>query len=229
MKIHLVEQKTEPWFALRAGIPTASEFDAIITPEGKPRKGQTPLTYLHKKLAERWIGGALPATYSGGALEQGDIRQAEAVPYFSCTRNVGVEAVGFITTDDGRAGCSPDAWIPDWYTGLEVKCPDLHTHIRYLLDGVVPKDYVAQVQGSMYVAGVNAWWFMSYSPKFPPLVLEVERDGEFVGGLEEALMEFGEQMDLAWARLCELNGGPPERRAAPRNITEVEGWPEDIF
>ena len=72
MKTHDVTQGTAEWLAVRAGIPTASELDQLISPTGRLRTGDMPNAYLCRKLAERWTGYPLQS-YSGGAMEQGSI------------------------------------------------------------------------------------------------------------------------------------------------------------
>jgi hypothetical protein len=57
VKIVDVVQGSADWLQVRAGIPTCSEFDALISPLGKIRTGEGPQTYLARKLAEKWIGG----------------------------------------------------------------------------------------------------------------------------------------------------------------------------
>lgn len=54
MKIHRwFEQKSVDWMMARAGKPTTSEFDQLVTTDFEMRKGQMPASYLAKKLAER--------------------------------------------------------------------------------------------------------------------------------------------------------------------------------
>jgi hypothetical protein len=177
-----------------------------VTPTGEIRKGQMVTTYLCRKLAERWTGDVLPATYGGGGLEQGTLRQNEAIDWYAQHYEQPVSAVGFITTDDGRIGCSPDGLLADG-TGIEAKCPDLHTHVRYLLCGGLPPEYWAQVQGSMLVTGAARWIFISYCRRFPPLVLTVQRDEAGIAALRAALDAFLGRLDEGFRRLVELNGG----------------------
>jgi Na+/alanine symporter len=59
MKIHEAGQGSVEWMQARSGIPTASEFDALVTPKWKVKTGDGPKTYLAKKLAEWWLGGPL--------------------------------------------------------------------------------------------------------------------------------------------------------------------------
>ena len=171
MKIHSCVQGSAEWKALRLGIPTASEFDSLVTPDFKPRTGQGPETYLYQKLCEKLLGYA--PDVNSFAMEQGTILEMEAKPYYSVT-HAEVQTVGFITTDDGRIGCSPDGLVGD-DGGLEVKCPQPHTHLRYLFEGVVPKEYLAQVHGAMLVTGRPWWDFVSYSRQFKPLVVRTLR------------------------------------------------------
>lgn len=224
MKIINVEQNTPEWFEARMGIPTASEFDALVTPLWKVRTGAGVDSYLARKLAERWRGEPMPSFEGGGQMEQGKIREGEARPWYEFDSGRTIRTVGFVTTDDGKAGCSPDGMFDDG-TGIEIKCPEHPTHVRYLLDGSLPADYRAQVQGSMYVTGANTWTFLSYARGFPPLLLTIQSDPIAQEAIAEAVTAFNERLDKGWSRLCELNGGPPApRRRVERTTTKPEGW-----
>lgn len=201
MKIHDCKQGTPEWLALRIGIPTASEFDSLVTPEWKIRTGAGPETYLFRKVTEKVLGFAPEA--SAWAMEQGAILEGEARPYYEFTYEQPVRQVGFVTTDSGRVGCSPDGLIGE-DGGIEIKCPQPHTHLSYLLQGTLPKEYAAQVHGSMLVTGRPWWVFMSYSRQFPPLVLRVERDPRAETALRDALDMFLERFDAALARITAM-------------------------
>jgi hypothetical protein len=54
----------------------------------------------------------------------------------------------------------------------------------------LPTDYFTQVQGSMWVCDYAMWFFMSYYPGMPHLILEVKRDNDFIGKLEIAMANF---------------------------------------
>ena len=227
MKVVNVKQGTEQWFQARCGIVTASEFDNLVTPTWKPRAGEMVKSYMHRKLAERWRGEPLHS-WAGNAAEQGSIREDEAVGVYGYEQwtehGLVWKVVGFITSDDGRMGCSPDSILATGSTaptfdpaldvfvrGIESKCPEPQTHVKYLLSGELPKEYAAQVQGSMLVTGAAVWTFLSYARGFPPLVLEVPRDEEAIEVLSEVIEEFNVDLDAAYARLVEINGGEPER------------------
>jgi len=205
--IHDVKQGTEEWLRLRAGIPTASEFKNLVTPAWKIKTGKAVDTYFYKKLAEKWRGSPLPS-WGGGVLEQGSLREAEAIPYYEILSSRRVRRVGFLTTDDGRVGCSPDGLFDDG-SGIEVKCPMPHTHVGYLMSGEVPDEYLPQIQGALYVTGADRWVFMSYCPEFPPFIAECRPVAAAQKALRQALAAFCERLEAGYQRLKDLYGQTP--------------------
>jgi hypothetical protein len=218
------EQKSAVWLQARAGIVTASEADNLVTPLFKPRTGHTVESYLALKLAERWLGGPLMG-FSSFETEQGEIIEAEARAWLDLELDKEIEEVGLCVTDDGRAGASPDGIIGG-NEGLELKSPQPVNHIKWLLAGGVPPEYLAQIHFSLFVTGFNSWRFLSYRRGFPKLLLTVERDEKIQAVIKAALQDFLERFDVAWKRLCEINGGEPKRIApAPPVEPPLSLWP----
>lgn len=203
MKVVHCKQGSPEWLKARVGIPTASEFGNLVTPSWKIRTGEMPASYLASKIAEVWLGGPLPS-FGGGAAEQGSIREEEAIPWFELSHGVTLDRPGFVTTDDGRLGCSPDAMCGDKY-GLEVKCPMPQTHVKWLLGGKIPDEHVAQVYGSLYVTGIPEWKFLSYCRGFPPLVLCAGAYQIAMEAIGSATNDFLRRYDAAMARMKELD------------------------
>lgn len=205
---------------LRAGIPTASELNALVTPKFAIKKGEGTKTYLAEKVAEAWQGGPLP-TFQGYDMETGALQESEARTWFEFAHDAEIKRVGFITTDDGRAGCSPDGLLSD-DCGLEIKCPKAETQTRYLLAGVLPEEYEHQVHGCMFVTGFNQWKFISYRRNFPALVLTIERDEAKIAIIREALEMFAAEFDKAMKRMEEINGGPQHSRLNPKPLPTIQ-------
>lgn len=225
MKIHPAPQGSVDWSIARAGIATCSEFDQLLTPLFKVRTGDMPDSYVNKKLAEAWLGGPLLG-FNTFNMDAGKILEEEAIPWYELEFGETIQRVGLITTDDGKVGCSPDGLLGD-DGGIEIKCPEPHTHVGYLRDGEVPPQYRAQVHGAMWVTGRKWWKFVSYRRRFPPLVVTVYHDDEIHDAISEALVSFSEAFDAGWARLCELAGGPPKRPVA-RPVTMPATEPEYV-
>lgn len=211
-----VQQNSLAWLVARAGLVTASEFDNIVTTTFKARDGEMPESYMDLKLAERWTGGPMPGA-NVIDMEIGKILEEDAKPSYSLETGQSIERVGLCKTDDGMLGCSPDGLIGE-DSGIEIKCPQLKTHIGYLRRGVVPKTYLHQVHGAMLVTGRPRWVFMSFNRSLinAPLIITVERDEEIQAKLRSALGDFLVKYEFEWQRLCDMNGGPPVRRPITR-------------
>ena len=138
-------------------------------------------------------------SYTNRHLDWGKQTEAEARNWFALDQNTDVKQVGFITTDDGHFGCSPDGLLYDCdnpdadpypVAGLELKCPSEKVHAGYLIDGpVIPSDYVPQVHGGMIVTGLPCWFFLSYCPGLPPLLVRIEPN-DYTAALAEELERF---------------------------------------
>jgi len=181
-----IEQGSPEWFAARAGVPSASCFDKIVTSKGVRSKSRKD--YLYTLAGER-ILGTKAETFQSAAMERGIEMEEEARLFYELTSGVEVQQVGLVYRNDKKLfSCSPDGLMGN--KGIEIKCPSLHTHVGYLLADKLPTKYVQQVQGSMLVTGFDSWVFMSYYPGMPTLIIEVERDADFCGKLAVELGSF---------------------------------------
>lgn len=212
MKIIDCKQGSAEWLHARIGRPTASEFDELITGEWKARTGKGVETYFYRKLAERAMGFPLHDA-SSWAMEQGSLLEHEAIPLYEGVFDTAIQRVGFVTTDDGRIGCSPDGLIGE-DNGIEVKCPTPPVHLRYLMEQRLPPEYAAQVHGAMFVTGRPQWTFMSYSRQFPPLILTVKMDEDIQNTLMKCLSSFLHRFDEAYAKVKAMKNADNARRQA---------------
>lgn len=191
-------QGSEEWQRARAGIPTASCFNKVLTPKGAPSSASKKYACL--LLAERLLGHPLD-TYESDWMERGSDLEDEAVAYYELQRDIDTRPVGLCLTDDGRAGCSPDRLIDD-VGGLEIKCPSPATHVGNLL-GMAGK-HKLQVQGALWITG-RAWWdLLSFCPRLPPALLRVERDEEFITAIGKHMSAFCLGLDEMHERLLEI-------------------------
>lgn len=194
-----IEQGSDEWHGLRLGIPTASCFDKIVTPTGKGSASYTG--YLAELIAE-WYMGESKAFFKSAAMERGNQLEPEARSLYKLITDNEPEEVTLVYKDDRKlVACSPDSLMPD--KGLEIKCPEPHTHMEYFLSGGLPKKYLQQVQGSMWATGLNEWDFMSYHPELPPHIVTIKRDDEFIDLLDKEINIFIKKMLEARERLLE--------------------------
>lgn len=179
MIIETFPQRSDEWHKARIGVITASKFENVIN----SRKADT---YLLELITEILIGSPKICEPSK-AMERGIFLEEEALKACSLLYEDPIETVGLVYLDEKRLiACSPDALVEDG--GIEIKCPNTNTHIKWLLDGTLPKEHKAQVQGCMWVCDRQWWDFVSYDPRIDRdlFVVRVERDEQYISTLKDA-------------------------------------------
>ena len=199
MKIHDVAQRSPEWHALRLGKPTASEFHKIITPKTGKLSAQAR-KFACRLIAERLLNEPLDLLDGIETIERGKAMEPDAVAQYEFAEEIETQPVGFVTTDDGLVGASPDRLIVGASAGLEIKCPLLPTHIGYRLDGP-GDDYRPQVQGQLWVAEFEWLDFYSYHPLMEPVRLRTQRDDAYIKLIEQALRDFNDMLHDMYERV----------------------------
>ena len=200
----MIEQRSEQWFAERAGKITASRMHDVMVERERgefksgPRKGQPKpqpkaiTDYAYQLAAERLTGRARKQV-KASALAWGMTVEPAAVAAYQAETGVIVTPAGFITHPQfDFIGASPDFLVGD-DGGGEIKSPESsEVHLETLLTGL-PPEHIEQIQGGLWVTGRKWWDFVSYHPDFQPdlriYIQHVERDDEYIARLAEACMQ----------------------------------------
>lgn len=186
------EQHSEKWFYDRLGLPTASRFKDIFTSQMKPSSSRS--RYMNELLAE-FMTEKRASEYTNEHMERGNRLEDDARTLLEFQTDIEFSQVGLVYPDENkRYGCSPDGWNDELQIGCEIKCPTDHQHVKYLLAGKLPAEYVPQVQGSMLVTGADAWYFCSYTELIKPLIIKVERDDEWIDSFRIVLESFCDEL-----------------------------------
>ncbi|VTX84433.1 YqaJ viral recombinase family protein [uncultured Aggregatibacter sp.] len=184
------EQGSEEWLAARLGIPTATGFENIVTATGK--KSASYIKYMAELIEESILGGG--DTFKSGFMERGNQLEPQArAAYEFLTGNDVIQVGGVYLNENRDVIVSPDGLIPLLQKGLEIKCPKMSTHIRYLLEGGVPTEYVIQVQANLWVTGYETWDFVSYCPEYQKQTLylfTVERNPLLMSAFDKLIPQF---------------------------------------
>ena len=203
MRTFKCEQGSAEWHALRMGLPTASSFHKIITP-ARCEPSTQARAYMFELVAEKLLGVPAQELDNLPWIQRGKDLEPEAARAYEFQHDLSTEPVGFITNDAGTIGASPDRLVisdaGELIGAVELKCPAPHTHIAYWADGF-GADYRVQVQGQMYVTGLDWIDRCSYHPMLPMVCVRTHRDDEFIGKLATALNVFVEQKEALAARL----------------------------
>lgn len=204
---HEVEQRTKEWDLLRAGRLTASMGSKLVTPTGKAStqyRGEIARIIAEKKGLQ--LPEFLKPTYW---MERGVNLEAEALAWFEVETDLVVREVGFVTGEDDLTGASPDGIIDEQddehvyrHIPLELKCPKPSTHLKYLMEGGLPKEHIAQVHFQMILCDAPYAYFASYNPNVRPLILKVEWN-DFTDTMVIALEKYKKEY---WAALAMIDG-----------------------
>jgi hypothetical protein len=185
------EQCSPEWYALRAGIPTASEFHTVLA-RGKTKGevSKTRLTYL-RKLAGEIITGEPMEAFTNAHLERGKAMEDEARDFYAFMHDAELERVGFIK--NGQTGCSPDSLLA--IDGMvEIKTALPHILIEKLEADKFPPEHAAQCQGGLWVTGRDYIDLIIYWPKMPLFVKRAFRDEEYISTLAGEVDRFNEEL-----------------------------------
>lgn len=180
----------------RLGIPTASNFDLIITQEGKMGDSRSRKTYLYKLVVERITGEPVKDTFRTEWTDRGLELENEASIEFCKIMNETVQLGEFMATNDGRFGCTPDRILVDRWQAVEIKSPAPWNHVGHICAGPGNK-YKPQVQGQLMIGEFDCVHFWSYCPGFVPVHIETRPDEKFQARMREYLELFWEDLEKA--------------------------------
>ena len=197
--IHDVEQGSGDWFALRVGIPTASEFHKILTPK-KLELSEQRKKYSYRLVAERLLNRPMECVEGTEWMENGKAMEHFAVKAYSMMDDVETKKVGFITTNNKRIGASPDRLIVGKNAGLEIKCPSPQVQVQYLADDF-GDEYRLQVQGQNWVGEFDYSIKYAWHQEFPAVRVFTPRDEAVIKKLAAALDQFCDETDELHHRL----------------------------
>lgn len=185
------EQGSEEWLQARLGIPTATGFENIVTATGK--KSSAQIKYM-AELIEESIIGLQDESFKSRFMERGNQLEPLARSAYEFITGNAVTQVGGVYLDENKeVMVSPDGVIPELKKGLEIKCPKMSTHIRYLLEGGVPSEYIIQVQANLWVTGYDTWDFVSYCPEYqkqPLYIFTAHRDQALMTAFNKLIPQF---------------------------------------
>lgn len=228
MKIIDCDQGSVEWYRARIGIPTASEFHQIVTP-AKGLLSKSSRKYAYRLIAERLLNRPMESVDGQQWMERGKELEPKAAAQYQFVHDVELARVGFITTDDGMIGASPDRIVKGAAAGVEIKVPSPAVHIGYMLDGP-GDDYRPQVQGQNWVCEFDYVDFYSYSDVMPARVIRTGRDEPYIALLRDALEQFNIQLLDMVKRARELGAFQAyEEAKTPVEVERAHQLREDIW
>lgn len=198
MRVIDFPQGSQEWLAARAGKVTASRIGDVIA-RIKTGEAAARRDYRAQIVAEILTGKPQENGYINAEMQWGIDNEPFACSAYELATDCLVDKVGLVLHPAiERSAASPDSLVgADGL--LEIKCPKTATHIQYLLDGRVPKEYEPQMMWQMACCG-RAWCdFVSFDPRLPEKMrlfrVRLERDDARIADLEREVVGFLSDVD----------------------------------
>lgn len=219
-----VSQGSVDWSAMRAVIPTASEFANVMTPKRR-QLAEGRKKYACRIIAARLLNWQPDSLDRIRHIEEGKQKEPLAVGILEAEHGIKTRPVGFVTTNDGRWGASPDRLVMSGdaiQMAIECKCPTIPTQFEYLLYGH-DDAYACQVQGQLLVCETDKAIFHSFHERTPPYTIQTDRDEGFIRDLTRCLDQFSDELETLYLKAKSLGDyqeferwlTPVEKEAAP--------------
>lgn len=203
------EQRTETWFAARAGRATASKAGDVLA-KIKTGEAAARRDYRFQLAIERLTGKPAEPGYTNAEMQRGiDLEPAARLAYEAHTGLI-VRETGFLSMNEIMAGCSLDGDIDEFKGLVSFKCPKSATHVEYLKSHRLPPTYIPQATHEMWVTGAQWYDFFSYDDRLPEglqcFYVRVERNEleKEMAAYEEELKRFLAEVDAEVASLTKL-------------------------
>lgn len=207
--VHDCPQRSEAWFAIRAGRLTgsvAADMLATLKSGGEPASRRDLRTRI---VVERLTGRPQEDGYLNADMQRGiDLEPAARAAYEARTGLL-VEQSGFLAHVDLPIGCSLDGHVGDFEGIVELKAPRSARHLAYLRAGSVPAEHVPQIAHNLFVSGAAWCDFVSFDPTMPDrlqlFVARAHRDAKQLASYEFALRRFLTECDEEYAAVTALS------------------------
>ncbi|MBX3653241.1 MAG: YqaJ viral recombinase family protein [Ramlibacter sp.] len=162
--------------------------------------------YAFRLAVERISGEPLlDDKFENYAMRRGHELEPAARQEHEIFAGITVERTGFVTTDDELFGSSVDGLIrPNGAS--EYKCLVSPEGLREVLMAGDISDFMDQMQGGLWITGLDYFHFGLYCPALAPIKRQftmhvVERDDDYIGELEKDLMAFNRLVEDFEAKL----------------------------
>lgn len=184
-----LEQGSDEWLNVRAGLVTASTIGKLITPSTlKPAANDTARSLIETLVIES-ITGRVEYVHPNAAMQRGNRDEPWARHEYEKHTGQDVHEVGFIRYDgpDYTLGYSPDGLVGD--DGLiEIKSRSPRIQMQTIIADKVPAANMAQIQCGLFVTQRSWLDYVSYSNGMPLYIKRVYPDDAWFSAIEDSTL-----------------------------------------
>lgn len=189
-------QGSVEWFQARAGRPTASNFNKIVSSSGLSKQADG---YANMLVAERILGESVDLRSPTQSEERGTVMELEAADAYEALYKTPLMRCGFCVDDNGTAGCSLDRIVCDQHNepigGLEIKCQSAVVHMNRYFKGDIDNEHIPQVQGQIFVTGLPWIDIFHYYPGLPSFRYRIKPNPLWQNWIAQAMPAFLKKID----------------------------------
>lgn len=189
-----LEQGSEEWLKVRIGRITGTRTKKVM---------QANNLGLVDELIAEMVTEQIEEFYINEAMQRGTDMEPIARKEYEEITGLKVEQVGFLLSDEYNwLGFSPDGLINEngiYRKGVEIKCPDTDTHVRYIRQNTLPNEHKYQVHTAFIVnRDMVELDFVSFDNRFlikPIHIINIRREE-----IKEELAETEAALDKFWKK-----------------------------
>lgn len=193
-----IVQRSDEWFKERLGKLTGSKIYTIL-PGARGAYKEAREVYAFQLVAERLTGRRIEH-FINQAMEWGMIQEASAKVRYTQVTGIEVMECGFFNHPMVKmSGASPDGLIN--HEGIiEIKCPEIHTHLKTMAKNEIKPEYEAQIQWQLACTNRLYCDFVSFDPRvadpYDIFIKRVERDDKVIAELQKEAVIFLDYVDM---------------------------------
>lgn len=190
-----VEQGSPEWIEARLGRATASRAQDILATIKSGEAAQRK-NYRTELVLER-LTGQVAESYQSKEMQNGIETEPLARLQYELRTGNKVKECGFFHHETLMAGASPDGLVDEGL--LEIKCRNSANHIATLRKGLMPENYLPQIQMQLWITGRKWCDFVSFDPRLPEhaqlFIQRILRDDTYISSLTKQVERFLGEVD----------------------------------
>lgn len=203
-----VKQGSAQWLKLRIGKITGSRIKDVMAYLKSGKGEMVARANYRTELIAEILSGRAQEHFISNAMQWGVEQEQYARAAYEVSKGLIVDQTGFVVHPTMHfAGGSPDGLIGD-DGGVEIKCPEITTHIKWMLAGQVPEEHREQMVFYMAITGRKWWDFVSFDPRLPEkfqvFCVRLERDDARIAEIETEVRKFRGEIEEAIAKMEQL-------------------------
>lgn len=208
MRILTTTQLTDEWRMARVGMFSASRAADMLATTQKGGEAAARRDLRLQLALERITGQPQGDDFQNAAMLRGVEKEPAAFDAYEALTGQMAHKVGFVAHDTLMMGASPDGIIGDWEGLLEIKAPKSATHLSYLKEKAIPKEYIAQITHALFVTGAKWASFVSFDDRMPGRLqmfhVRIARDEAVVQAYADKAIAFLKEVDVEVQSIKEL-------------------------